>query len=290
MVTNPEGAAFLIWPDNPLPVPRVRALAGEWVADPSWTVDRDEPEALMTFIEASPVNMHYIAVPDELWMRELLRLDLSSLAELTQFSNTFGMLWAPSLGRQAESQRLASQLARDLRRFRNLARVLLTVIGDAPEEATSVLEDDSPGGAVSITRTRTIHRGQVESGLLRWTAAQINRELVSMHPSLAFNEIGSGITAEAAMENILNREFSLANVLAVQMFNFAVQRPHVSHCEQCKSAYVRHRGRSQYGGHRSDTGKGVKYCSATCANTAAQQRYRDRQRQQKAQEVTNDEP
>lgn len=70
-------------------------------------------------------------------------------------------------------------------------------------------------------------------------------------------------------------ELPLFSVLCLELFNHIVEEATYKRCanETCGRYFVRQRGRSQHGQHRT---RGVKYCSAECARMQASRQYRRR--------------
>lgn len=245
---------LLMWPEAVLSERPVMTARGTWAADGDTSI---------VFTE-SDVAWREIELPRELWMRELLALDVDSTEDLVSFVNDYGALVLDGVASGVDRLSVRD-LVRDLRVARNIARVLLVVVGDSPEHKTVDLEDDG------TSLEDRIERGAPDMGRVRWAVHAINRNLAVMAPRLAVSP-----------QNLVNRDITLASALAVQMFNFAVTRPHVSICAWCGSPFILQRGRSQYGGHRTD--EIVKYCSYEHSKAAARKRYRDRKRNGKAKQ------
>ena len=96
-----------------------------------------------------------------------------------------------------------------------------------------------------------------------------------------------------SLEDVLNRalgRFSIGigdlsdyptvySVAFLQLYNHLVEGAAVHQCanERCGRAFVRQRGRAEYGQHRTT---GVKYCSRECARAQAQRELRWRRKQE----------
>tara|TARA_R110002110_G_scaffold202879_1_gene414034 strand:+ start:608 stop:1483 length:876 start_codon:yes stop_codon:yes gene_type:complete len=73
----------------------------------------------------------------------------------------------------------------------------------------------------------------------------------------------------------LDPEVGLFSALCTQLFNIEVANERVNRCERCRGAFVHQLGRSNHQQYRKS---GVQYCSKSCANAAAQQKYRERKK------------
>jgi len=245
-----EFGDLVVLPESQLDEPPVITASGTWEAD---------GDIALRFSETG-IDWRQIELPRELWLRELLSLDLESTESLVSFANNYGVL---DLDRTCGERLLLQDLRANLRVFRNIARVLLVVVGDSSEHTAVTLEDDG------TSLERQMNRNQPDTGRMRWAVATLNRHLAVMAPRMALDAQG-----------LTNRDVTLASALAVQMFNFAQARPHISICGWCGGEFIYQRGRSQKGKHRADTG--VIYCSYDHAKAAARKDYRDRKRREKA--------
>ncbi|MEL7668768.1 MAG: hypothetical protein AAGU73_11320 [Actinomycetota bacterium] len=245
-----EFGDLVVWPESKLDELPVMTAPGTWEAD---------GDIAIVFSETG-IDVIQVEVPKELWLRELLSLDLGSTESLVSFTNDYGVL---DLDLTRGDRMLLQDLRANLRVFRNIARVLLVVVGDSSEHTAVTLEEDG------TSLERQMNRTQPDTGRMRWAVATLNRHLAAMAPRIALD-----------VQGLTNRDVTLASALAVQMFNFIQARPHVSICSWCGGEFIYQRGRSRYGQHRADTG--VIYCSYDHAKAAARKDYRDRKRREKA--------
>lgn len=76
-------------------------------------------------------------------------------------------------------------------------------------------------------------------------------------------------------EEIPFQDISLYQLCCLELFNHIIEEAPYRRCanEACERFFVRQRGRSVHGQHRTS---GVKYCSAECARAQAQRAYRRR--------------
>jgi hypothetical protein len=73
----------------------------------------------------------------------------------------------------------------------------------------------------------------------------------------------------------LDLEVGLFSALCTQLFNIEVANERVNRCERCRGGFVHQLGRANHQQYRKS---GVQYCSKSCANAAAQQKYRERKK------------
>lgn len=241
------------WPPTTLPVPEVRVGVGRWEL---------ESDGILAWREAD-FDERYYTLPDEFWMRELLTLNLEDPESIALFCTQYGMLDLPLLlGRKVSIVGL-SDYRHAASRMRNVARYLLAQAGYDRRWITD-REEDALGLDIQ------------SSGWERWVLAHIGRALSPLHPRLIHPkttgpELGGYDGSLSAVD--------LTTGIALQMFNFVVDQPHVSLCEWCGHEFIYQRGRSKYGQHRSTS---VRYCTPEHAQDASRKAYRDRQRQKRA--------
>jgi hypothetical protein len=241
-------------------------------------------------------------VPDEeLYLRELMLLDLEDTEAIVDFCGEFGTL---SSSETHESERpvaaySASEvglLARKVtgsdllqvddfrelaRELRDMTRVLLSLsrqetYAEADFEA-NVVSDTSDDPALARF---SWYRLMVTLGLER-----------SFFPRLedlradALGRFGGSVDASDTGQRPY---VTLYSALCRQHFNAIVEAPTYRRCarESCRQVFVHQRGkRSRYQQHRKT---GVLYCSTRCATTEAKRAYRARERDKKRTEGGND--
>jgi len=244
------------WPEITLPVPRVAVGIGHWESTADGKLLQWEREG---------IGFRHVSLPDEFWMREVLHLDLDDPAALARFTTEYGLLDPHALGigpvrdRTTESV-YVEDLIRALRHVRNIARIVMAVASDRPRDFRDALEDD----------------GLEVDDRVKWAIRMLDPGLAYLHPRIVLvDEVAmNGDASEQSSE-------SLYATICAQVYNFIVERPHLSTCQKCEIEYVHQRGRSRYKRHRPASE--VQYCSAECAGAAASLRYRQRQRMNAAE-------
>ena len=98
--------------------------------------------------------------------------------------------------------------------------------------------------------------------------------LVAFHPRL-FTPVPSGPLAPSQP---FEQGISIFLICCLELFNHIAERADYKRCanETCEQLFVRQKGRSIHGQHRT---RGVKYCRAECARAQAQREYRRRKTQ-----------
>jgi hypothetical protein len=247
------------WPSTRLPLPDVVTGCGHW----------DVKDGLLHWSEVK-IGERRVAVPEEFWLRELLALDLDSEDAIAKFSTQYGMLDTDLLD---VGRRLERDADRDLddyrlgaKRLRNIARHILAMGG-----ASRRWDEDREADGLD---------GFDEDGRLRWTVAHLGKALKDLHPRLVAHDV-SGFNGSPA-----DLRIGLVSAVAVQVFNFVLDAPHVSLCnwDACpQKEYIFQRGhRSAYGGHKSGS---VRFCCPEHAKLAGNKAYRERKRKAKAEQI-----
>lgn len=245
-MNDPDVVGLWPWPSLQLPVPDVVQGQGQW----------QHEDGYLRWVEES-IDQRRITVPDEFWMQELLDLDLEDAAAISAFCSTWGMLEIPPK-RDPYAAVSVADYRRDAIRLRNVARLVLAQAG----QPRRWHDEREPDGLEKLS----------EDALQRWLVATLNRALSPMHPRL----VACGVAGFNGSPEDLR--VGLLTAIAVQIFNFVLEKPHVSRCEwpPCGREYVYQRGRSTYGGHKST----ARYCSPQCMRAAKQKRYRDKKRKE----------
>ncbi|MFE7015734.1 hypothetical protein ACFVAQ_35450 [Streptomyces sp. NPDC057651] len=92
----------------------------------------------------------------------------------------------------------------------------------------------------------------------------------SLHAALGSFSVGVG--------SLTDRRPTIYSVAYLQMYNHIAENAVVRECasETCRRAFVRQRGRAEYGQNRTS---GIKYCTRECARAQAQRELRRRRKQ-----------
>lgn len=248
------------WPDVVLPVPPV------WVGRGTWCVEDDS-----LVYEGGGHGLHRVALPEDFWMRELLELDLEDAGAIAAFSSAYGML-DPQQGpihapRTLDAYRMGAVV------MRNVARVVLAIVGDSPRSFLAEIEEGD--------RPIALPNEDAELVAADWAACRLDAGLQTMHPRVVFGR-DDALYSGAPELSVA----TLYDVLCVQVFNYIATRDHLSRCEwePCHREFIFQRGRTVHGGHR----RSAKYCSAECATAAAKKAYRDRKARDRQREEVND--
>jgi hypothetical protein len=248
----------------------------------------------------------WIDLPNEIVIRELLRLDVQDPHAVVQFTNAWGDMdlarnWdvlGPAVTEMGwdehrSAYRLVSRrIPEDHSGAAVRTRDLLPswaaeddgVSWWDPERASyrhpSKLEatkrkrrGDSVGHVFQLATLLSTVRG----GAQAWLADPSLRE----DAPLPVSAIEVGLTAYVPRIRFPVEGVDLFSALCLQLFNIIVEQLPVRRCanENCGGWFTRQRGRAEHGQSKTE---GVIYCSAACAKATSQRAYRAKKRKEKS--------
>ncbi len=259
MTVEDLGFPLTPWPDRPVPVPLVLRCDAE-LLDDGWVLFTPGVER--------------VHLPEELFLRELLDLDLSD-SEAVAFVNDYGVL-SGRYGEGVNSRLLGLEMkpktpppverinthVEDLMLYLKTARVL-TRHWVASMEETPVLdawEAEELGSLVSDEEAAWSLLVECLNAGLGPLRVRVERPY-SFFPEYVEGEPVAG----------------LYTGLCVQLFNYLVEHVPVRRCanESCGRAFSRQLGGAVHGQYRSE---GVMYCSPSCGNAQWQREHRRKKR------------
>lgn len=276
-----------LWPGTVIPVPslvrRVKdvRIKGDWIL---WTpVPFDDRPA--------------VELPEDFYLRELMALSPNDLEGAAELIEVYGPLFVAARGElYVDSEEDYEQLQtipeaggeeqpHPFGVHRDLVRLHLEA---AQEAVTTWLACQREGGLDTLVKPLL-----TPENLTDIQAQNADHEppwppsLEHLHELLVGDRVK---TLEYVLNNALGR-FSVGigdlseryptvySVAFLQLYNHLAEGATIRQCanETCQHDFVRQRGRSDFGQHRTT---GVKYCSRTCARAQAQRTLRRRHKQQ----------
>jgi len=285
-------AAIEHWPGQAVPVPPVMVLPVE-LTDGGFL----EYSSLDLADDRSAWITARRPIPDELYLREFMSLDLEDSGAVLDFARRYGRLETPG--------------------WRDLPTTMM-VDEDGPvptmAELDALTEAHHPrtGGGVYVSHLEVfaLHARVLRDIVRMWVAFSEEGSLASaveawespaMRPAAESPEVGVAILLPLLVDPALQHFHvrcvghvdgggtmpddimgsphpSVYAAMALQLANHIAESATYRRChaEGCGRLFVNQQGRSKYGQHRS---RGLlKYCSDTCANRQAQRDYRRRKR------------
>lgn len=272
------------WPDGPLLVPTAELRAVR--------------PLLERFISLSK-SADEVALPPELFLRELLDLDLDDDDAVVTFTATFGLLAHPRWGHYLAPVVLKEDLDHHLRRefAAHHPDVALAKPGDVTTPARHVFHLDEivahAQGLRAATRFWVAHASGApaselvaawtDEGLGGWTTRSTwatFEQLLNL--GLRDHHVRISVGLRKGLAAFPTSAFSLYPSLCLQLWNLIDEGAVPRRCsnETCERLFVRQRDGAEHGQFRT---KGVIYCSRNCARAQAQREYRRRPTREPAQ-------
>lgn len=251
------------------------------------------------------VGFEQVAVPDELYLRELQDIDPFNVQDILRFTRTWGRLGAPD----------STELGDEVWRWREFDPVWAIVgqrLGEVPDAGGkhSIHWNDRPWAHANEFTAHAIRlrnatqiwlRYQETDGALDdlewlpWEGTSIGGRPAPTTPGDALNylavAINGGMRAfrpHLRIEGVDNqlgrtRTATLYEAMAAQLMNHVSSGARYRRCanEKCGRLFVHKRSGDQrkYDIKRSE---GIKFCSTSCSSAQTQRQYRRRQQQRKA--------
>ena len=251
------------------------------------------------WLEYMPVSRR-VLLPDELYLRDLMRLDLEDPTQVHGFVQRWGRLERPELGHPGEYRDLPVHPGPDVvDRVEARAREKRALLG----LPFPTLGEDWGVRRFSHISEATAHMAALRDCVRVWHALgsggiefdpgpdwdeprlfprpSDRRGAVTLLKDLlnpALREFGPNIRLEGEPSHGARIEAPLYSGLALQLFTHIRERARYSTCrnERCRNLFVRQQGRAQSARHHR---QGVMYCSDNCARAVAARAYRRRHRE-----------
>lgn len=301
MNEKPNTMPFRPWPSVKLPVPFV--YLSEWRHVGGGVLLRGD-----SFGRQEP--------PSDLYLRELMDLDLDSPESIAEFCSLFGTLkhsetHATLTGirsRLTKKDTLAQSVSDYLDRLKaqeygaweyrsrfepvSALKATLEAEGAHPQFGASAFHADDfrlmARELRDMTRVVLSFSGFPEK-LAELESAHSNWEVPGIDEMVWFRDrLNAGLRAFAPM--LVNvgespagespeKRGDLWGAICAELFNHMLDEPHVRKCgrDECQRLFTYQRGRARYGQHRS----GSKFCTDRCASLAAKKTYRDKKRKER---------
>jgi len=289
-----------LWPDMKLPSPPV--LVGPWEARangaivPAWR---------------TPGDLQARALPDELWLRDLLDLDMQNPEAIARFCSRFGPLRFFPAGPGVHQHSVPSdgdfrEGTRDLHPERDgiadeKERVWMKAIATSIRVSEAYPDDLSIDYAFHVTEFRAVaselrdcarvvlaltgrpepYRDGIESSWWAWPPwfgddAERHARWAVLRINEGLRELWPRVIAPGWESDEPGVDWVSADTaICLQLFNALHSNPHYSTCDFCGRLFINQQGRSKFGGHRPRP----KYCSVVCADAQRQRDYRAKKRE-----------
>ncbi|MFE1781028.1 hypothetical protein ACFW9F_00170 [Streptomyces sp. NPDC059506] len=271
-----------LWPGTPVPAPELEPVAGAQVDGDFivWDVGRPGRERKT------------VALPEDFYLRELMEIDPSDMATVATWMSTYGHFcgmgedldlrnW--TFEAEEEVARLAEQ-EHPQRHGWSVHRGLVAIHLREAQEAVGtwiacqreggldeLIEPDINEESLALVRKEGLDVRDFDQLREIELWLRLGQLQNSLHAALSSFSIGIGSLAD--------RRPTIYSVAFLQMYNHIAENATIRECanETCQRAFVRQRGRAEYGQNRTS---GIKYCTRECARAQAQRELRRRRKQQ----------
>jgi len=220
-------------------------------------------------------------VPDELYLRELMDLDLSDARAISAFTATYGVLgrmdWSlvpdPSSKRGGATDPSLIKLQRRLKREaqawpagerkRRMSKDAIVYHARLLRDCVRLLDARQNGGEAKLESSLRLEPAEL------FVPVVLNAGLTAYHVYVDLPDADLHVPYGPPRPN-------LYSALCLQMANHIAEAAVYRRCanESCGRLFVRQRGRAA--GSRERRTEGVRFCSAGCARTQAAREYRRR--------------